>query len=173
MVSLSPCFVCRGQYWLVYLPMLYVMNKNGWYITRFCLLWTLMVGISPSFFFCRGQKLVGISTGFVCRRQKQLVYQQVLSVVDNIRWYISRMCLAWTILVGKSTGFFFFMDSNDWFITMFVCRGQYWLVYLPMLYVMNKNGWYITRFCLLWTVKVGISPIFFCRGQNWLVYQPD
>ena len=55
----------------------------------------------------------------------------------------------------------------------FVCRGQYWLVYLPMLYVMNKNGWYITRFCLLWTVMVGISPRFFCRGQNWLVYQPD
>ena len=51
---LSPCFVCRGQYWLVYLPMLYVMNKNGWYITRFCLLWTVMVGISPRV-FCRGQ----------------------------------------------------------------------------------------------------------------------
>ena len=47
------------------------------------------------------------------------------------------------------------------------------LVYLPMLYVMNKNGWYITRFCLLWTVMVGISPRFFCRGQNWLEYQPD
>ena len=29
MIGLSPCFVCRGQYWLVYLPMLYVMNKNG------------------------------------------------------------------------------------------------------------------------------------------------
>ena len=36
MDGLSPCFVCRGQYWLVYLPMLYVMNKKGWYITRFC-----------------------------------------------------------------------------------------------------------------------------------------
>ena len=65
-----------------------------------------MVGTSPSF-FCRGQKLVGISTGFVCCGQKWLVYQPVLSVVDNIGWYISRMCLAWTILVGKSTGFVF------------------------------------------------------------------
>ena len=37
-----------------YIPMMYVMNKNGWYITRFCLLWTVMVGISPRF-FCRGQ----------------------------------------------------------------------------------------------------------------------
>ena len=33
MIGLSPCFVCRGQYWLVYLPMLYVMNKNCWYIS--------------------------------------------------------------------------------------------------------------------------------------------
>ena len=40
MVGLSPCFVCRGQYWLVYLPMLYVMNK--------------IVGISPGF-VCYGQ----------------------------------------------------------------------------------------------------------------------
>ena len=58
-------------------------------------------------FFCRGQKLVGISTGFVCCGQKLLVYQPFLSVVDNIGWYISRMCLAWTILEGKSTGFVF------------------------------------------------------------------
>ena len=106
MGSLSPCFVCRRQYWLVYLPMLCAMNKTGWYITRFCPLWTIMVGISP-IFFCRGQKFVGISTGFVFCGQKWLVYQPVLSVVDNIRWYISRMCLAWTILVGKSTGFVF------------------------------------------------------------------
>ena len=83
MVGLSPCFVCRGQYWLVYLPMLYVMNKNGWYITRFCLLWTVMVGISPSF-FCRGHtKLVGISTGLVCCGQYWLLYQPVLSAMDN------------------------------------------------------------------------------------------
>ena len=55
----------------------------------------------------------------------------------------------------------------------FVCREQYWLLYIPGLCAMNKTGWYITRFCLLWTVMVGISPSFFCRGQNWLVYQPD
>ena len=66
-----------------------------------------------------------------------------------------------------------FKDSNGWLSPCLICRGQYWLVYLPMLYVMNKNGWYITRFCLFWTVMVGISPSFFCRGQNWLVYQPD
>ena len=60
-----------------------------------------MVGIYPSFFSVMDKNW--------------LVYQPVLSVVDkyswyfnNIGWYISRMCLAWTILVGKSTGFFFF-----------------------------------------------------------------
>ena len=87
-----------------------------------------------------------------------MVYQPVLSVVDNIEWYISRMCLAWTILVGKSTGFFSFMDCNDWFISMFclswkilvgispyvVCDEQKWLVYHPVLSVMDSNGWYIS-----------------------------
>ena len=85
MIGLSPCFVCRGQYWLVYLPMLYVMDKNGWYITRFCLLWTVMVGISPSFFLS-WTKLIGISTGLVCCGQYWLLYQPVLSVMDNIGW---------------------------------------------------------------------------------------
>ena len=55
----------------------------------------------------------------------------------------------------------------------FVCCEKYWLLYIPGLCAMNKTGWYITRFCLLWTVMVGISPSFFCRGHNWLVYQPD
>ena len=69
LVGKSPCFVCCEQYWLLYIPGLCAMNKTGWYITRFCPLWTIMVGISPRFFCC-GQKLVGISIGFVCRRQK-------------------------------------------------------------------------------------------------------
>ena len=106
LVGKSPCFVCCEQYWLLYIPGLCAMNKTGWYITRFCPLLTIMVGISQSFFLS-WTKLAGISTGFVCRRQKWLVYQPVLSVVDNIGWYISRICLAWTILVGKSTGFVF------------------------------------------------------------------
>ena len=92
MVGLSPCFVCRGQNWLVYLPMLYVMNKNGWYITRFCLLWTVMVGISPSFFLL-WTILVVISTGFVCHGQYWLVNPPVLSVVNNIGCYISLVCV--------------------------------------------------------------------------------
>ena len=78
MVVIYPWFVCHEQNWLVYHPVLSVIDNNGWYFSRF---------------FCRGQNW--------------LVYQPVLSVVDNIGWYISRMCLAWTILVGKSTGFVF------------------------------------------------------------------
>ena len=34
--SLSPCFVCRGQYWLVYLPVLSVVNNIGCYISLVC-----------------------------------------------------------------------------------------------------------------------------------------
>ena len=78
--------------------------------------------------------------------------------MDNTGCYINRFCLSWTILVGKSP--------------CFVCREQYWLLYIPGLCAMNKTGWYITRFCPLLTIMVGISPSFFCRGQNWLVYQP-
>ena len=68
------------------------------------------------------------------------------------------MCLAWTILFGKSTVFFSFMDSNDWFISMVclswtilvgissyvVCDEQKLLVYHPVLSVMDSNGWYIS-----------------------------
>ena len=72
--------------------------------------------------------------------------------MDNIGWYISRMCLAWTILVGKSTVFLSFMDSNDWFISMFCLSwlvflpdfsfvDKNWLVYQPILSVVDKNSW--------------------------------
>ena len=135
------------------------MDNNGWYFSQF----------------------------FSVVDKNWLVYQPVLSVVDENSWYINRFCRSWTILAGIFHGCvllgqyclvnqpFFFLS---WTVMIglspcFVCRGQYWLVYLSMLYVMNKNCLYITRFCLLWTVMVGISPSFFCRGQNWLVYQPD
>ena len=72
MVGLSPKFVCHGQYWLLYLPVFSVVDNNGWYITWFCLSWTIMIGIAQ-FFFCRGQLMVGIATVFVCHGQLLLV----------------------------------------------------------------------------------------------------
>ena len=51
----NPWFVCHEQNWLVYHPVLYVIDNNGWYFSKFFLSWT---------------KLAGTSTGFVCRRQK-------------------------------------------------------------------------------------------------------
>ena len=82
MVGKSHCFVCCEQYWLLYIPGLCAMKKTVWYITRFCLLWTVMVGISPSFFLS-WTKLVGISTGYVCCGQYWLVYHPVLSVMEK------------------------------------------------------------------------------------------
>ena len=70
--------------WLVYHPVLSVMDNNGWYFSQF------------------------------------------FSVVDKIGWYINRISLLWTILVVISTGF--------------VCHGQYWLVNLPVLSVVNNIG---------------------------------
>ena len=106
MIGLSPCFVCRGQYWLVYLPVLSVVDNIGWYITRFCLSWAI---------------LGGILHGCVCRGQYWLVYHPVLSSVDSYGWYIlvgistAFVCLSWTVMVGLSS--------------RFVCRGQYLFVH--------------------------------------------
>ena len=97
MVGISPSFVCRGQYWLIYLTVLSVMGNIDWYINRFflpctimfglssgfCLSWTVMVGLSPS-----GQNL--------------LVYLHFLYVMDNSGWYIALICLSRTIMVGIS-----------------------------------------------------------------------
>ena len=76
MVGISPIFVCLGQFRCVYDPVLSVVDNICWYITWFCLLWTVMVGIVPD-----------------------------LSVLDNIGWYISLFCLSWTKMDGISTGF--------------------------------------------------------------------
>ena len=85
MVGISSSFVCRGQYWLVYHPVLFVMDNIGWYISQFCLSLTILAGISPV---------------FVCRGQYWVVYFTVVSVVDNIGWYITKFCLPWTVMVG-------------------------------------------------------------------------
>ena len=55
MVVIYPWFVCHEQNWLVYHLVLSVIDNNGLYFSKFFLSWT---------------KLAGISTGFVCRRQK-------------------------------------------------------------------------------------------------------
>ena len=85
--------MCHEQNWLVYHPVLSVMDSNGlyfsqfffsvvdkigWYINRISLLWTI---------------LVVISTGFVCHGQYWLVNPPVLSVVNNIGCYISLVCV--------------------------------------------------------------------------------
>ena len=50
------------------------MDSNDWFISMFCLSWTILVGISPY---------------VVCDEQKWLVYHPVLSVMDSNGWYIS------------------------------------------------------------------------------------
>ena len=49
MVGISPIFVSLGQFRCVYDPVLSVVDNIGWYITWFCLLWAVMVGIVPGF----------------------------------------------------------------------------------------------------------------------------
>ena len=63
---------------MVYLHVLSVVDKIGWYINRISLLWTI---------------LAVISTGFVCHGQYWLVNHPVLSVVNNIGCYISLDCV--------------------------------------------------------------------------------
>ena len=93
---------------------------------------------------CVVDKLVGISTGFVCHGQYWFVYLLVVFVMNYNGWYITQFCLPCTIMFGLSSGF--------------VCNGQQWLVYRPDLYAVDKIGWYIFNFCMSWTIVVGISP---------------
>ena len=79
MVGISPYVVGDEQKWLVYHPVLSVMDSNGLYISLIFLSWT---------------KLVGISTGLVCCGQYWLLYQPVLSVMDKIGRYIPLFCLS-------------------------------------------------------------------------------
>ena len=68
LVCISPSFVCRGQYYLVRLTVLSVMNNNGWYISQFSLSWTCRV--------------------------IDLYISQFFSVTDTIGWYINWFCLS-------------------------------------------------------------------------------
>ena len=115
-----PIFFCHGHYWLVYQLVLSVVDKNGWYINRFCLSWTI---------------LVGKSIGFVGRGQ-------YWSFMDNIGWYINRFCLSWTILVGKSIGFV--CRGQYWLVylpVLSVVDNIGWCI--KVLFVVDNNGWFI------------------------------
>ena len=81
----------------------------------------------------------------MCHEQNWLVYNPVLSVMDNNGWYFSQFCSV--------------VDKN-------------WLVYQPVLSVVDKNGWYINRFCRSWTILGGIFHGCVLLGQYWLVNQP-
>ena len=59
-----------------------VVDNNGWYSNRFCLSWTVIVGIASDY----------VSLG-----QLLLVYHPALSVMDYNGWYITHFCLSWTI----------------------------------------------------------------------------
>ena len=120
---------------MIYQLILSFMDNIGWYITHCFLSWTI---------------LVGISTGFVCQGNNGL--------------YISRFCLLLTICLGFNT-VLSVVDKLVGILTGFVYHGQYWFVYLPVVFVMNYNGWYITQFCLSWTILVGISHSIVCQGQ--------
>ena len=136
--------MCHEQNWLVYHPVLSIMDNNGWYFSQF----------------------------FSVMDKNWLVYQPVLSVVDKNSWYINRFCRSWTILGGifhgcVLLGQYWLVNQPfcflSWAVMMglspcFVCRGkilvgispyvvcdeQKWLVYHPVLSVMDSNGWYIS-----------------------------
>ena len=88
------------------------MDNTGCYINRFCLSWTILVGKSPC---------------FVCCEQYWLLYIPGLCAMNKTGWYITRFCPLWTIMVGISPSFFSVMDKN-------------WLVYQPVLSVVDKNS---------------------------------
>ena len=46
-----------GQNCVIYFTVVSILGNKGWYINRFCLSWTKLVGILPSS-VCRGQNLL-------------------------------------------------------------------------------------------------------------------
>ena len=102
-----------------------------------------------------------------------MVYITVLSVLDNIGWYITRFCqpLPWTMLMLCHL-VLSILDNIGWLFHGCVWLRQYWLVYQQVLSVMDSNGWYISLFCLSRTIYVGISPCVVYHEQKWLVYHP-
>ena len=124
---------------MVYLLVFSVVDKIGWYINRFCLSWTILVGKSPC---------------FVCREQYWLLYIPGLCVMNKTGWYISRFCPLLTIMVGISPSFFCsgqnwlvyqpvlsVVDKNSCISTVFVGRGQYWAVYFMDVSCLDNIGW--------------------------------
>ena len=96
-----------------------------------------------------------------------LVYLQFLYVMDNSGWYIALICLSRTIMVGISPCLF---CHEQKLIPRFVCRGQYRLVYHPVLSVLDNNGWKINLFCLSWTILICLSIGFVCLDNNsWVI----
>ena len=51
MFGVSLIFVCLGHFRCAYDPVLSFVDNIDWYITWFCLLWTVMVSIVPGFVF--------------------------------------------------------------------------------------------------------------------------
>ena len=106
--------MCHEQNWLVYHPVLSVMDNNGWYFSQIFLSWTKIGWYINR--FCRSWTILGgIFHGCVLLGQYWLVNQPVVSFMDSNGWFISMFCLSWTILVGISP--------------YVVCDEQNWLVY--------------------------------------------
>ena len=100
------------------------MYNTGCYINRFCLSWTILVGKSHC---------------FVCCEQYWLLYIPGLCAMNKTGWYITRFCLLWTVMVGISPSFFLSWTKLVGISTGLVCCGQYWLLYHPVLSVMEKR----------------------------------
>ena len=84
-----------------------VVDSDGWYISHFCLPWTIVVGISPVFvprgkigrninWFCLSWTIIIVLSpdDFVCHGPYWLVYHLVVSVMDIIGSLISQFCLS-------------------------------------------------------------------------------
>ena len=77
--------MCHEQNWLVYHPVLSIMDNNGWYFSQFFSVvdktWLVYQPVLSVV-----DKIVGISTGFVGRGQYWVVYFTDVSCLDNIGW---------------------------------------------------------------------------------------
>ena len=78
-----------------------------------------------------------------------MVYQPVLSAMDNIGWYITQF-LSVVDKISRNSNWFFLSWTKI-------------VVFLPILSVIDNIGWYITEFCLSWTILFSTAHCFVCH----------
>ena len=154
-----PDFSVVDKNWLVYQPALSVVDKNSWYINRFCRSWTILGGIFhgcvllgqywfitynigryTNQYYPRQTKHGDKPTITVHERQNRLIYQLILSKQDTSVKYTTQYCPRPTKPVDIPTIFVHNRQNRLIYQPIFVHDRKNWEKYQPLLSITDKTG---------------------------------